>query len=127
MGEKLYKPILRDGDHLVKSKKNEGRIRGISQDENNKTTDIIEWEEVEIEDQTYDYKDEEYSFQNAELNTEQSQIAKMIGMMVVAGGIIYGAGKVNKHIVQPWWRSNAQPWFNNKIVNIKQKFFQIWL
>ena len=99
MGEKLYKPILRDGEHLVKSKENEGRVRGISQDANNKTTDIIEWEEVEIEDQSYNYEDENYLFQNEELNTEQSEIAKIIGMMVVVGGIIYGAGKFNKHVV----------------------------
>ena len=28
MGENLYRPILKDGDHLVKSKKNEGRVGG---------------------------------------------------------------------------------------------------
>ena len=50
MGEKLYRPILKEGDHLVRSKDNEGRVRGVSQDENNKTTDIVEWEEVEIDE-----------------------------------------------------------------------------
>ena len=58
MGEKLYRPILKDGDHLVKSKKNEGRVRGISQDKNNKNPDIIEWEEVD--DSIYNYSDEQY-------------------------------------------------------------------
>ena len=67
MGEKLYRPILKDGDHLVKSKENEGRVRGISQDVNNKTTDIIEWEEVEIENQTCNYEDES---QHIELTPE---------------------------------------------------------
>ena len=35
MGEKVYRPILKEGDHLVRSKDNEGRVRGVSQDENN--------------------------------------------------------------------------------------------
>ena len=48
MGEKVYRPILKEGDHLVRSKDN--RVRGVSQDENNKTTDIVEWEEVEIDE-----------------------------------------------------------------------------
>ena len=48
MGEKLYRPILEEGEHLVKSKETEGRVRGVSQDTNNRTTNIIEWEEVEV-------------------------------------------------------------------------------
>ena len=105
MGEKLYRPILKDGDHLVKSKENEGRVRGISQDVNNKTTDIIEWEEVEIENQTCNYEDES---QHIELTPEQQQIAEMIGT-AIAAGIIYGAGKFNEHIIQPWWHNSVQP------------------
>lgn len=48
MGEKVYRPIIKEGNHLVKSKENEGRIRGVSQHSDNKTTDIVEWEEIEI-------------------------------------------------------------------------------
>ena len=33
MGEKVYRPILKEGDHLVRSKDNEGRVRGVSQDD----------------------------------------------------------------------------------------------
>lgn len=42
MEEKLYRPILKVGEHLVASKEHDGRVRGISQDENNKTTNIVE-------------------------------------------------------------------------------------
>lgn len=119
MGEKLYRPILKDGDHLVKSKENEGRVRGISQDVNNKTTDIIEWEEVEIENQTCNYEDES---QHIELTPEQQQIAEMIGT-AIAAGIIYGAGKFNEHIIQPWWHNSVQPWVNRKMSDVKQIFF----
>ena len=36
MSEKYYKPILKDGDHLVRSSKNPDRVRGQSRDANNK-------------------------------------------------------------------------------------------
>ena len=122
MGEKLYKPILRDGDHLVKSKKNEGRVRGVSQDVNNNTTDIVEWEEVEIEEKDYNYEDKDQALQNVELTQEQQQFAEMIGV-AIAAGIIYGAGKLNEHIIRPWWYNKAQPWINGKMSEVKRKFF----
>ncbi len=50
MAEKYYKPILKDGDHLVHSSKNPDRVRGQSRDSDNKNPDIVEWEEVEIEE-----------------------------------------------------------------------------
>lgn len=46
MGEKLYRPIIKDGDHLVRSSKNPDRVRGQSRDSDNKNPDIVEWEEV---------------------------------------------------------------------------------
>lgn len=120
MREKLYRPIIKDGDHLVKSKENEGRVRGVSQDANNKTTDIIEWEEVEVDDQTYNYEDEDFTLQHSQLTPEQRKLAEMIGT-AIAAGIIYGAGKINKQVIQPWWRNTAQPWINNKMIDVKQR------
>lgn len=120
MGEKLYKPILRDGDHLVKSKENEGRFRGVSQDANNKTTDIVEWEEVEIEEKNDNYEHEDYALQHVELTPEQQQFAEMIGT-AIAAAVIYGMGKLNEHIIQPWWHNTAQPWISNKMSGLKKK------
>ena len=88
MGEKLYRPILKDGDHLVKSKKNEGRVRGVSQDKNNKNPDIIEWEEVD--DSIYNYSDEQYESERIELTPEQQEKSTIIGE-IVAAFVIYGA------------------------------------
>lgn len=51
MGEKLYRPKMKARHHLASFKKNPDRVRGISFDEQNKNPDIIEWEEVEIEDE----------------------------------------------------------------------------
>lgn len=50
MGEKVYKPIVKDGDHLIRSKDNPDRVRGLTRDENNQNPDIIEWEEYDIDD-----------------------------------------------------------------------------
>lgn len=36
MGEKMYKPVLRGGEHLLPSKDNPGRVRGLSRDESNR-------------------------------------------------------------------------------------------
>ena len=49
MGDKGYRPILKDGDHLVSSTKNPERVRGQSRDANNKNPDIVEWEEVDVD------------------------------------------------------------------------------
>lgn len=45
MGEKVYKPIVKDGDYLIRSKDNPNRVRRLTRDENNQNPDIIEWEE----------------------------------------------------------------------------------
>lgn len=83
MGEKLYRPILKEGDHLVRSKDNEGRVRGVSQDENNKTTDIVEWEEVEIDEPQYEYPIEQYEQERVKLTPEQQQLAQAVGEIVI--------------------------------------------
>lgn len=116
MEHKLYKPILQDGDHLVKSKQNESRVRGVSQDANNKTTDIIEWEEVNIEELSYSYE-----IKPVELTPEQQQFAKMIGE-AISEAIVYGVGELNEHVIQPWWKNNAKPWINGKMSDVKQLF-----
>ena len=118
MGKKLYKPILKDGDHLVRSKENEGRVRGVSQDKNNKTTDIVEWEEVEIEESDYNYPEEYYESKQVELTPEQQELVQMIGE-AIAASILYGAGKLNEHVVQPWWKNSAKPWIKEKYSDIK--------
>lgn len=85
MGEKLYRPIINSGDHLVRSKDNGDRVRGISQDENNRTTDIVEWEEVNIEDSTPESEPESLSF-----NLQQRAEGLVAGAALLIG--IY-AGK----------------------------------
>lgn len=121
MGKKLYRPIVKDGDHLVKSRENKGRVRGISQDENNKTTDIVEWEEVEVEELPYDYSAEQYEPQYVELTPEQKVLAEAMGH-AVADIVIYGARQLNEHVIKPWWHKNARPWIKGKTNDIKHLF-----
>ncbi len=54
MSEKHYRPIIKDGDHLVQSKKNSNRVIGQTRNAENKNLDIIEWEEVEDTDYEYE-------------------------------------------------------------------------
>ena len=50
MGKKLYSAVLKKGEHLVQSKENPGRVRGLSRDANNKNPGIPEFEEIDIDD-----------------------------------------------------------------------------
>lgn len=67
MSDKYYKPILKDGDHLVRSSKNPNRVRGQSRDADNKNPDIVEWEEVEIEKEAPEKSCEELEYELYEL------------------------------------------------------------
>lgn len=118
MGEKVYRPILKEGDHLVRSKDNEGRVRGVSQDENNKTTDIVEWEEVEIDEPQYEYPIEQYEQGCVELTPEQQQLAQAVGEAIAAAAI-YGMVQLHEHVVSSWWYSKAKPWIKGKWVDTK--------
>lgn len=118
MSEKLYRPILREGDHLVRSKDNENRVRGVSQDENNKTTDIIEWEEVEIDEPQYEYLIERYEQESVGLTPEQQQLAQAVGE-AIAAAVIYGTVQLHEYVVSPWWYSKAKPWIKDKWVDVK--------
>lgn len=48
MGEKYYKPVIGETEHLLQSKENPNRVRGLSRDENNDNPRIPEWEEFEL-------------------------------------------------------------------------------
>ena len=63
MGEKLYRPIIKDGDHLVRSSKNPNRVRGQSRDADNKNPDIVEWEEVDEDDVFPERRREELEYE----------------------------------------------------------------
>ncbi len=70
MGEKVYKPIVKNGDHLIRSKDNPDRVRGLTRDENNQNPDIIEWEEYDLDDlQNYDYDPYPYEASSSGKNT----------------------------------------------------------
>lgn len=78
MGEKYYKPILKDGDHLVRSSKNPDRVRGQSRDVDNKNPDIVEWEEVEVEEDSepsreeLEYELERMAYEERRAESEQA-------------------------------------------------------
>ena len=108
MGEKLYRPILKDGDHLVQSTKNPDRVRGQSRDANNKNPDLIEWEPVEVEEQP-DYEPIPFEERQVQLTPEEERLAREIGEALAAGTVwIIG------NVVVPWWKKSAWPWVKGK-------------
>lgn len=72
MSEKHYRPIIKDGDHLVQSKKNSNRVIGQTRDAENKNPDIIEWEEIEDVDYEYELERMAHEERMAEVQKSQS-------------------------------------------------------
>lgn len=122
MGEKVYKPILKDGDHLIHSKENPDRVRGLTRDENNQNPDIPEWEEYDIDDlRDEGYESNSYEEQQIQLTPEQEELADKIAEdlanVIVAGGIL-----VLSEFIVPWWQNIAWPWVKEKGYSIKKSF-----
>lgn len=119
MGEKVYKPIIKDGDHLICSKDNPDRVRGLTRDENNQNPDIIEWEEYDIDDLRSDeYAPYPYEEQRVQLTLKQEEFARQVGEAlgeaIVAGGIL-----LFREFISPWWKTSAWPWVKEKVRGIK--------
>ena len=72
MSEQHYRPIIKDGDHLVQSKKNSNRVIGQTRNAENKNPDIIEWEEVEDTDYEYELAKMAHEERMAEVQSRQS-------------------------------------------------------
>ena len=121
MGEKVYKPILKDGDHLVGSKDNPNRVRGLARDENNQNPDIPEWEEVDLDDlQSETAIIPQYEENQIELTPEQREMAEKIGA-VTAEIVIDVGSAIYRDIIKPWWQHNAWPWIRAKGKEFSQK------
>lgn len=119
MGDKVYKPIIKDNDHLIRSKNNPNRVRGLTRDENNKNQDIIEWEEYDVDDlKSYYYVPYPYEERRSPLTPEQEKLAQQIGEelgAVIADGITV----LFRELVVPWCKESALPWIKEKGRNIK--------
>ncbi len=119
MGDKVYKPIVKDGTHLIRSKDNPDRVRGLTRDENNQNPDIIEWEEYDVDDlKSDDYDSYPYGERRIHLTPEQEEFARQVGealgAAIVAGGVI-----LFREVISPWWKNTAWPWMKEKSENIK--------
>ncbi len=81
MREKHYRPIIKDGDHLVQSKKNSNRVIGQTRDAENKNPDIIEWEEVEDVDYEYELERMAHEERMAEVQKSQSTVEAITSVL----------------------------------------------
>lgn len=104
MGEKVYKPIVKEGDHLIRSKDNPDRVRGLTRDENNQNPDIIEWEEYDVEDLRCD---------------SSQQNRKNGGAIIVDAALGAVATIIIDKVVFPWLKDTALPWLKEKVCSIK--------
>lgn len=118
MSEKVYKPIIKDGDHLIHSKDNPNRVRGLTRDKNNQNPDIIEWEEYDVDDLRDDYAPYHYEEQRVQLTPEQEEFAQQVGealsVAIVTGGIL-----LFRKVISPWWKNTVWPWVKKKCRGIK--------
>ncbi len=119
MGEKVYKPIIKEGDHLIRSKENPDRVRGLTRDENNQNPDIIEWEEYDVDDlQSVSTEFDADEGKTVQLTPEQEEMAQLIGAALAAA--IWTGGSIVYHkFILPWWNNSAWPWIKEKCRNIK--------
>lgn len=109
MGEKVYRPILGEGEHLLSSTDNPGRVRGLSRDENNQNPGIPEFEEYDIDDFRND--------SDAQVDDDSArEISELLAMIAVAGGTW-----IFSNYVLPWWKETAWPWTKEKVRDIKAR------
>lgn len=119
MGEKVYKPIVKEGDHLIRSKNNPNCVRGLTRDENNQNPDINEWKEYDIEDLLSDYYEPHlYKEQPVQLTPEQKEFSQQIGE-ILSDIIVAGGTLLFYKVVFPWCKNTAWPWIKEKSRNIK--------
>ena len=97
---KTYTPLLGDDEHLVSSRKTPGRVRGLSQDSNNKNTDIPEWEEVEIREKT-----------------TADDLFEVAGKIA----LLYGGYKLLKHKAIPWVKNKIEKNNTKQIIDINKQ------
>ncbi len=113
MGEKYYKPILKEGEHLIHSKENPNRVRGLARDEDNKNQDIIEWEEYTVDD----LNDDDYIFPVEEYRTQltplQEEIANKIADALVQVVAEVGIWAFHELLI-PLWKDSIWPKIQEK-------------
>ena len=114
MGEKVYRPIMNAGDHLVQSKDNPDRVRGLTRDMNNQNPGIPEFEVLDLEDLVPSQQETEpYESQSAQLTLEEEKLAEWFGKLLGAA-ICEGTEFLIKKGISPWWKNSVWPWIKDK-------------
>lgn len=114
MGEKVYRPIMNAGDHLVQSKDNPDRVRGLTRDMNNQNPGIPEFEVLDLEDLVPSQQETEpYESQFAQLTLEEEKLAEWFGKLLGAA-ICEGTEFLIKKGISPWWKNSVWPWIKDK-------------
>lgn len=114
MGEKVYRPIMNAEDHLVRSKDNPNRVRGLTRDMNNQNPGIPEFEELDLEDLVPSQQEPEpCKSKSAQLTPEEEKLAEWSGILLGAA-ICEGTEFLIKKGIFPWWKNSVGPWIKDK-------------
>ena len=102
------------GDHLVQSKDNPDRVRGLTRDMNNQNPGIPEFEVLDLEDLVPSQQETEpYESQSAQLTLEEEKLAEWFGKLLGAA-ICEGTEFLIKKGISPWWKNSVWPWIKDK-------------
>ena len=106
----LYRPVMDENHHLVQSRKNPDRVRGLSRNADNKDQRIIEWEYVgtaeEIERTNLPYEENG-------LSPKEREIAEIIAT-AISTAIVESTVIIVEDIFIPWWKETGWPKLKEK-------------
>lgn len=130
--KKYYTPVIDDGEHLLQSRDNPNRYRGLSRDSENDNPGIPEWELLN-EDELYERLKQErepYEYQNyddyyGEYSVERDTHPIEDAAADAIAKLIFALGEAAiKELVIPWFKNTGIPWIKHKASEIKNTIFR---
>lgn len=92
MSEILYRPIIKNDEHLLHSKSNPNNVKGLARDCDNKNPNINDWEPVEVADEReyleYELKELAHEEQIAEIQKNQSTADTVTSLLNLMSSVI---------------------------------------
>ena len=109
--------------------KRKEELEGLPRIKKNKNTDIVEWEEVDLDDFIYGYANSQSGYSEPEysepepreLSPAEQELMNAISTLLVKV-VEVGVAELHEHVIKPWWNQRGEPWVKNKIDLVREKF-----
>ena len=109
--------------------KRKEELEGLPRIKKNKNTDIVEWEEVDLDDFIYGYANSQSGYSEPEysepepreLSPAEQELMNAISTLLVKV-VEVGVAELHEHVIKPWWNQRGEPWVKNKIDLVRKKF-----